>query len=83
MSVTMLSTSLRAPIRAVTSSAARGRTVPVTAGTMVWTVLLRVETTLMREVWTWGTMEVVASLVTTVANSQVRGCKKVGGRDTN
>jgi hypothetical protein len=35
---------------------------------------------LMREVWTWGTMEVVASLVTTAANSQVRGCRKEGWR---
>lgn len=58
---TMLWISLRAVMRASTSSTARGMTVPVTAGTIVRTVLLRATAMLMRDDSTVGTTDVVTS----------------------
>lgn len=58
---TMLSTSPRTAMSASTSSIARGMTVPVTAGTIVRTVLLSERTMFPRVDWTLGTTPVVTS----------------------
>jgi hypothetical protein len=65
--VTIDSTSLREERRAVTSLAGRGTTVPVTAGTIVRIVALRLIAMLLREAWIVGAMEVVTSDPTTEA----------------
>jgi len=61
------STSLREERRAVTSLAARGTTVPVTAGAIVRIVALRLVAILLSEVWIVGAMEAVTSDPTTEA----------------